>query len=102
MQIIARGGICLCPGLVARFQDDLTRSADTDTSGLAPREIETLRLIALGLTHTQITTQMGLSHATVNTYAKRIRAKLNVTNKAELTRMAIELGYVVHWRHPAA
>ena len=102
MQIIAAGGFCLCPGLVQRFQEDLTRPADTDTSGLAPREIETLRLIALGLTHTQIATRMGLSHATVNTYTKRIRAKLNVNNKAELTRMAIELGYVVQRRHTAA
>ena len=102
IHIVAKGGFCLCPGLVARFQDDLTRPADADTSGLAPREIETLRLIALGLTHTQIATRMGLSHATVNTYAKRIRAKLNVNNKAELTRMAIELGYVVQRRHPAA
>ena len=39
---------------------------------------------------------MGLSQATVNTYAKRIRVKLHVTNKAELTRMAIELGHVGH------
>ena len=46
----------------------------------------------------------GLSRATVNTYAKRIRTKLNVGNKAELTRMAIELGHLSDARpgHPAA
>jgi DNA-binding CsgD family transcriptional regulator len=37
---------------------------------------------------------MGLSQATINTYAKRIRAKLNATNKAELTRLAIQLGHL--------
>jgi len=100
--IIAEGGLCMCPRVVDRFRADLSRAVDTDAGGLAPREIETLRLIALGLTHTQIATRMGLSEATVNTYAKRIRAKLNVSNKAELTRMAIELGYVVQSRHPAA
>jgi hypothetical protein len=37
---------------------------------------------------------MGLSPATVNTYAKRIRGKLKVNNKAELTRIAIDLGHL--------
>jgi len=37
---------------------------------------------------------MGLSPATVNTYAKRIRGKLKVSNKAELTRIAIDLGHL--------
>ncbi len=30
----------------------------------------------------------------MNTYVKRIRTKLNAGNKAELTRLAIELGYL--------
>ena len=50
-------------------------------------------LNAHGLTQGQIATRMGLSQATVNTYAKRIRAKLKVSNKAELTRIAIDLGH---------
>jgi DNA-binding CsgD family transcriptional regulator len=47
---------------------------------------------------------MGLTEATVNTYAKRLRAKLNVGNKAQLTRVAIELGHLDERRpsHPAA
>jgi DNA-binding NarL/FixJ family response regulator len=94
VRIVAQGGLYLCPELVDRFQAELARPADEDPSGLAPREIETLRWIALGFTHAQIATRMGLSQATVNTYAKRIRAKLNVSNKAELTRMAIELGHL--------
>jgi len=36
---------------------------------------------------------MGLAETTINTYVKRIRHKLNVGNKAELTRPAIDLGY---------
>ncbi len=47
---------------------------------------------------------MGLSQATVDTYAKRIRNKLNVTDKAEITRIAVELGHLVEERFtkPAA
>lgn len=100
VRAVARGGFYLCAELVDRFQAELARPADEDPSGLAPREIETLRWIALGFTHAQIATRMGLSQATVNTYAKRIRAKLNVSNKAELTRMAIELGHLT--QTPAA
>jgi DNA-binding NarL/FixJ family response regulator len=61
---------------------------------LAPREVETLQLIARGLTHAAAARELGLTEATVNTYVKRIRSKLHAGNKAELTRCAIELGYV--------
>jgi DNA-binding NarL/FixJ family response regulator len=93
LHVIATGGFYVCPRLVGRFQSELARGGGDEPGGLAPREIETLRFIASGFTHAQIATRMGLSPATVNTYAKRIRAKLNVSNKAELTRAAIELGH---------
>lgn len=96
---IAAGGFYLCPQLVRQFHHELTRPPRTDPHGLAPREIETLQWIARGLTHTQIAARMGLSPATINTYAKRIRAKLNVNNKAELTRIAIEHGHLPQTHH---
>ncbi|GAB2943589.1 response regulator transcription factor [Micromonospora polyrhachis] len=104
MRVIAHGGFYICPRMVGQFQVELAGHTEEEQSGLAPREIETLRWIASGLTHAQIATRMGLSQATVNTYAKRIRAKLNVSNKADLTRMAIELGHVAQKRRitPAA
>ena len=79
---------------------DLLRPADAaalSAAGpghLAPREVETLRWMVRGFTQAQIAARMGLSEATVNTYAKRIRAKLNASNKAELIRRAIELGHL--------
>jgi DNA-binding NarL/FixJ family response regulator len=94
MRVIVQGGFYLCPRLVGHFQGELSSRGEAEQSELAPREVETLRWIASGFTHAQIATRMGLSQATVNTYAKRIRAKLNVSNKAELTRMAIELGHL--------
>ncbi len=60
------------------------------TSGhLSDREEQVLRLIASGLTHGQIATRLGISPHTVDTYVKRIRSKLGVGNKAELTRAAL-------------
>ena len=104
LRVAARGGLYLCAQLALRFSTELSRQQPEDVCSLAPREIETLRWIALGFTQSQIATRMGLSQATVNTYAKRIRSKLNVGNKAELTRLAIELGYLGdrHRQDPAA
>jgi DNA-binding NarL/FixJ family response regulator len=56
---------------------------------LSEREEQVLRQISRGLTHGQIATRLGISPHTVDTYVKRIRAKLGVGNKAELTRAAL-------------
>jgi DNA-binding NarL/FixJ family response regulator len=61
---------------------------------LSEREEQVLRQISQGLTHGQIATRLGISPHTVDTYVKRIRAKLGVGNKAELTRAAL-LGRLV-------
>jgi DNA-binding NarL/FixJ family response regulator len=66
---------------------------ETDREGVAEagrelsdREVQVLRQISNGLTHGQVATMLGISRHTVDTYVKRIRAKLGVGNKAELTR----------------
>jgi DNA-binding NarL/FixJ family response regulator len=103
LRTVGGGGFYLGDQLAERFTAELFRPAPRPASPLAPREIETLCWIASGYTQSQIATRMGLSQATVNTYAKRIRQKLNVNNKAALTRMAIEFGYVgPRGRRPAA
>jgi DNA-binding NarL/FixJ family response regulator len=65
---------------------------------LSPREQEALGLIARGFTHQQTASRMGVSKATVDTYVARIRAKLQVGNKAELTLAALRY---VEWRRAA-
>ncbi len=102
MRTVVRDGFYVCPRLAGRLRAELANPLEDDPGTLAPREIETLRWIAIGLTHGQIALRMGVSPATVNTYAKRIRSKLNVRNKAELTRMAIELGHLSQHRHHQA
>ncbi|MEU6311951.1 helix-turn-helix transcriptional regulator [Streptomyces sp. NPDC047014] len=58
---------------------------------LAPREQETLRHIAAGLTYLQTARSMGLSKHTVDAYLRRIRAKLDAHTTADLIRHAIAL-----------
>ncbi|MEN3358856.1 MAG: two-component system, NarL family, uhpT operon response regulator UhpA [Mycobacteriales bacterium] len=56
---------------------------------LSTREREVLAAIAGGLTHAQIARRLRIATATVDTYVARIRTKLGVGNKAELTRAAM-------------
>ena len=88
---VANGGLHLSPSIASLLRAELRRRAAPPQS-LAPRETETLRWLATGLTHGQIARRMDLTEATVSTYVKRIKNKLNVGNKADLTRKAIELG----------
>jgi two-component system, NarL family, nitrate/nitrite response regulator NarL len=64
-------------------------SPATAPTELSAREREVLAYIARGFTHQQAATRMGVSTATVNTYVVRIRAKLRLGNKAELTLAAL-------------
>ncbi|GAA0495169.1 helix-turn-helix transcriptional regulator [Streptomyces olivaceiscleroticus] len=59
------------------------------SGGLSEREQQVLFQISRGLTHGQIASRLGISPHTVDTYVKRIRAKLGAGNKAELTRVAL-------------
>ena len=68
---------------------DEAESAEEPANRLSGREEQVLRQIAHGLTHSQIATRLGISPHTVDTYVKRIRTKLGVGNKAELTRAAL-------------
>jgi DNA-binding NarL/FixJ family response regulator len=104
MRVVASGGLYFCDRTHPRLRAELSRPPQDDPSGLGPREVETLRWIVRGFTQAQIASRMGLTQATINTYAKRIRGKLKATNKAELTRIAIELGHLTddYSVHPAA
>lgn len=66
-------------------------AAQTDL--LSPREREALAYIAAGFTHQQTARRMRVSKATVDTFVLRIRTKLGVGNKAELTRLGLPLAF---------
>jgi DNA-binding NarL/FixJ family response regulator len=64
-------------------------SARPNIELLSQREREVLAYIADGYTHAQAAHRIGISPHTVDTYVKRVRAKLGVGNKAELTKIAL-------------
>jgi DNA-binding CsgD family transcriptional regulator len=77
-------------------EDGQARLAVSD-SPLSPRESQVLRQIGRGLTHGQIARLLDISQHTVETYVKRIREKLGLGNKAELTRASLSGRLGSYW-----
>ncbi|MHB1126502.1 MAG: response regulator [Bacillota bacterium] len=61
---------------------------------LSEREKEILRFVAMGYTNMQIAGQLTISVKTVESHKARIREKLNLHNRSDLVRYAIEHGLV--------
>jgi DNA-binding NarL/FixJ family response regulator len=66
--------------------------SDDGTPRLTERETEILRLVAKGLTSRQIADRLVLSHRTVQNHTQNVLTKLQLHNRVELTRYAIEKG----------
>jgi two-component system, NarL family, response regulator NreC len=62
--------------------------------GLSEREVEVLRMVALGYTNTEISEQLYLSVRTVETHRAHIQQKLRLGSRSELVRYALEHGLV--------
>ena len=60
------------------------------TRELSEREVDVLRLIALGHTNGEIATQLGLSVRTVESHRAHIQNKLGLTTRAQLVRHALD------------
>ncbi|MFG1798685.1 response regulator [Micromonospora carbonacea] len=63
-----------------------------DAPRLTDRETEVLRLVAKGMSYKQIAERLGLSHRTVQNHVQNTLGKLQLHNRVELTRYAIERG----------
>ncbi|WP_088987776.1 response regulator [Micromonospora chokoriensis] len=71
---------------------DPSGDAEPATPRLTDRETEVLRLVAKGLSYKQIAQRLGLSHRTVQNHVQNTLGKLQLHNRVELTRYAIERG----------
>jgi DNA-binding NarL/FixJ family response regulator len=99
VQRTADGFPVFTPGLAGLVLGEYRRLADTDRSGpavpaLTDRETDVLRLVAKGLTARQIGERLGVSHRTVETHVQSTLRKLQLHNRVQLARYAIEQGIV--------
>lgn len=85
----ARGEEFVSPRIAMRL-DALHRSLTEDK--LTSREVEVLRLIALGHTSVEIARKLHLSPRTIETHRANIHRKLELVTRAELVRYALRRG----------
>jgi DNA-binding NarL/FixJ family response regulator len=94
----AAGDAVFTPGLAGLVLGEFRRmmtGPGPDAGGgprLTERETEILRLVAKGLSSRQIAERLVLSHRTVQNHTQNVLAKLQLHNRVELTRYAIEQG----------
>lgn len=84
------------PGLAGLVLGEYRRLADEPAASQAPvlteRETDVLRLVAKGLTARQIGERLVVSHRTVESHVQNTLRKLQLHNRAQLVRYAIEQG----------
>ncbi|MEU7215816.1 response regulator [Nocardia iowensis] len=95
----AAGQPVFTPGLAGLVLGEYRRMATTPAApdephrpALTERETEVLRMVAKGLSAKQIAARLGLSHRTVENHVQATLRKLQLANRVELTRYAIEQG----------
>ena len=89
VKLAARGDTYLNPRLGARLAAQ-PPAPSGPPDGLSERELEVLRLIALGHTNVEIGEQLYLSTRTVETHRAHIQQKTRASSRAELVRYAID------------
>jgi DNA-binding NarL/FixJ family response regulator len=97
VQRTADGFPVFTPGLAGLVLGEYRRLAGADRSGpaapaITDRETDVLRLVAKGLTARQIGERLGVSHRTVESHVQSTLRKLQLHNRVQLARYAIEQG----------
>ncbi|MER6944208.1 response regulator transcription factor [Nonomuraea sp. NPDC000554] len=100
VRLVRSGDALLAPTitrrLVERFarRDDVQATVHRDLSGLTPRELEVLRLLATGLSNAELADRLTLSMTTVKTHVTRILSKLGLRDRVQAVVVAYETGLV--------
>jgi DNA-binding NarL/FixJ family response regulator len=94
---VAAGDPVFTPGLAGMVLGEFQRIShepptDNQKTQLTDRETEVLKMVAKGLSYRQIAERLVLSHRTVQNHVQSTLRKLQMHNRVELTRYAIERG----------
>ena len=96
---VASGDTVFTPGLAGLVLGEYRRLSDApptpdqgDTPRLTERETEVLRMVAKGMSYKQIAERLVLSHRTVQNHVQNTLRKLQMHNRVQLVRYAIEQG----------
>jgi DNA-binding NarL/FixJ family response regulator len=94
---VAAGDAVFTPGLAGLVLGEFRQMAESGPdpepdNELTPRETEILKMVAKGLSYKQIADRLVIAHRTVQNHVQNTLRKLQMHNRVELTRYAIERG----------
>lgn len=92
---VAAGVRYVDPTLGAALLDGRSQprsSAISPVAALSERELEILRLLALGYTNSEMARKLQLSVRTIETYRSRMQQKMGVRSRADLASLARDAG----------
>jgi DNA-binding NarL/FixJ family response regulator len=99
VRTVAAGDALLSPPITRKLIENYTRrpppsAHPTSLGELTPREIEVFRLLARGMSNTDIAHQLVVGDATVKTHVARIFSKLHLHDRAQAVVLAYESGLI--------
>ena len=96
IRIVAGGDALLSPTITKRVIKQFTRiprpSPPSELEDLTERELDVFRLIARGLSNTEIGQELYISDTTVKTHITHILQKLNLRDRVQAVVLAYETG----------
>jgi DNA-binding NarL/FixJ family response regulator len=101
VRVVASGDALLAPGVTRRLISEFARirppvvATPPPLAALTPRETEVLRLVAEGLSNTEIAVRLVVTEDTVKTHVSRLLAKLGLRDRTQAVITAYESGLVV-------
>ena len=91
IRLILNGKKYITPVVAQKLADLMNHSKIKHTiTTLSDRELEVFKMLANGISISQIAHQLHLSATTISTYRSRILQKLSLSTNADITRFAIE------------
>lgn len=98
IRIVARGETYIDPAIASSAPNAANTErlrGDVRRSELTGREREVLLLIAKGYTNKEVGAQLGISVKTVETHKGNIMSKLELKNRADAVRFAVQQGWLL-------
>lgn len=99
--VVAEGAAIVAPTVTRRLLDRFARQLPSDAAGsapsapaLTPREEEILRLVARGLSNTEIADRLFVGETTVKTHVSNLLAKLGLRDRVQAVVYAYENGVI--------